>query len=196
MTEAQTFRRKFNLRVLLISAVLPLPAALLSLILTLPLTRTLNLPLWSGPALSGALELLLASVCALIARAACRRERENLAILADQIDQPVEFRTTAVFRLGRARCPGYLLLTYDACYLIARSRAGLFARVDRMETETIVLRKSETFSVHVLSGFRVLLMPNAQEGYELSVCRLRRLIYLMDRDFWRITGYPIAAYLA
>lgn len=195
MTETQTFRRKFNLQILLISAVLPLPTALLSLILTLPAAHALGLPLWSGAALSGLLELLSALVCGLLMRFASLRERENLAILADRIDQPVEFRTTAVFRLGKARCPGYLLLTYDACYLIARSRGGLFSRVDRMETQTIVLRKPETFCVHVIDGFRVMLMPNAREGYELSVCRLKRLIYLMDRDFWRVTGQPIAAYL-
>lgn len=196
MTEVQASKRKFNRRILLFSALLPLPAALLSLLLTLPLTRAFGFPLWSGAALSGLLELLLSLSCGLLIRAACLRERENLATLADRIDQPVEFRTTAVFRQGRRRCPGYLLLTYDACYLIARAKGGLFARVERMETQTLILRKSELFGVHVLDEFRVRMMINACEAYELSVCRLRRLIYLMDRDLWRVTGRPIAPYLA
>lgn len=196
MTDTRNYRRRSVFRSLcLISAELTLPAALLSLALTLPLVLLVSLPLWSGVLMSVAIWILLWIGCAFLLNAVKRREDENMAILADRIDQPVEFRATIVFHNGRHRCPGYLLLTYDDCYLVARGKSGMFARVDGVSTETFVLHKSETFSVHVLNGHKVILMPNAVEGYELSIARLKKLIYLMDRDFWRITGHRIAGYL-
>lgn len=195
MNDTRKYKRKPAFRPMLISAQMTLPAALLSLGLTLPLALLASLPLWSGALLSGLFGLLLWISFGILLYAVWRREEKNLAILADRVDQPVEFRTTVVFRKGRRRCPGYLLLTYDDCYLVART-SGLFARVDKTQTETFVLHKSETFSIHVLSQHKAVLMPNAVEGYEISVARLKKLIYLMDRDFWRITGRRIAGYLA
>ena len=173
---------------------LTLPVLPIVLGACLLLTFLIDLPLWSGFALAGVIGILFWIATEIFLYALWKRESKNLEILADRIDQPVEFRTTVVFHDGRRRSPGYLLLTYDDCYLVARS-GGLFAKIDRIATETFQLHKSETFRIHVLGRNRVLMMPNAVEGYQLSVNRLTRLIYLMDRDFWRISGKKITAYL-
>ncbi|MGM9680628.1 MAG: hypothetical protein ACI3XR_03890 [Eubacteriales bacterium] len=170
------------------AAILAVPLSVLSVAVTVPITVAMILPPWYAFAASGILYLILWAAGRIYLEAVKRRELENMAYLADTIADPVEFRCPITFRDGANRCPGYLLLTYDECYLFAKGKGGLLTPVQDMETEKICLRKSEVFEVQVVSERRVNLMLTADAGYQLTVFPLKRLIYCMDRDSWNIGG--------
>lgn len=194
-TEREIRQREERRFLTLTAAMLAIPLAVLSVAATVPLTVAMTLPLGYAFAVSGILYLILWAAGRIYLEAVKQRTLENMAYLADGIADPVEFRCPVTFRDGANRCPGYLLLTYDECHLFAKGKGGLLTRVQDMETEEILLRKSDVFSVQVVGEHRMNLMLTPDSGYQLTVFPMKRLICFMDRDLWKIGGRTPSSYI-